>query len=1202
MKNNRKYKEYPRIFSISTIGIVNHNNSDFLIHPLRTDFTGSSGSGKSLLTDLLQLILVASKNHWKSPTEDNDNTTGEQRDIHTLVLKSGEHSLGYVFANIETEDKKFITIGVFINRGTEKIHSFIIQKGISWEFEKNNLKSFQYFLTYKDFFIDKKIPQLEVLKQKLNNEHGLQLQSFYNKSADYHKHLFNNGILHIDLSKSDDHLKSYAEVLQYFGRGKAFDGQGNKSTQIKNFLFVSDNKEKEEEYQKQKAQIEKSQRNYTEQFIISERVKKRKDRLLLLLNDKIDYNNKLHEMLWTDAIYFYNKERENEKVLNSSKKDLAKGLYQILYLENKINNIEIKEIYSEIDKIKASIEQTKGEKETAKVKKENISANTELITTNKSEKEGIYKTSEGNYKKIEKVENWLSVYSTIDDLKKHFENQLKIEEKKKKLNLFSTYLNENKYVDEYEKSKYFLDDFQSANQFYSSQLETCNTEIESLNKLKPLFDDSSSEKSLVFWFRNNIKKLSKEQEEILFHFKDKATEKPTQKKQVLNFIPNPETFFSKIEIIENEKNGFWINLNGISEFIESKKEKDLLFNNPKTIQDELNKFGQNIKKQISEKESEKSIIEKIQKIITDYKAFNQEICEIYKEKTVLENVFINATLKIHEDEFTELINFYNSNQSELIKDDYAKQKLEYEKAAQDFLNHAEEIEKLTTLIKELGNKIEEFENSLKDIEKSDSELFELIKKQEQIKNSISLWNEKLTITDNSFYSEKIEKEFENSLTEKEKEELTFQLDSIVKTTENTKKTESAIKRALNDIANIDRENKGKLESEIIKSLINQPKIKEDFARSEREYEKYIKTNGKQIKEYKIIRKITDDVLNTSKEDCQNAKLNYEANFKLILNDPELSLEELNKNILQENFDYTELVNSLLPGVVKNPNEIENTLKKDIEIELNNINAKMLDFAGKNLMIIKELFGNVEEQYEKYIDKIKNLEDFFKANRAAGSYYVELKANPSNNYPIKWIKVLKQKVHTEIFNTGIWRKAESKTADEIIKETFKEFSNLKNFEPSISKLLDPKSYFDLNIEFKSPTNENAPPSTGQGYAILALLNIAKLSLIDNHYDEKYVSIIPKGIRYMPIDEVAGLGENFDMLYKIAEEYDYQILTMTITANDNEFETGNQYSYTLRKNSNPKDPNRNLSPFAIFTKYNLMETIEPYIEKLKDEFRN
>lgn len=35
-------KNYPRIYSIHTVGIRNHNNADYLIHPLRTDFTGES--------------------------------------------------------------------------------------------------------------------------------------------------------------------------------------------------------------------------------------------------------------------------------------------------------------------------------------------------------------------------------------------------------------------------------------------------------------------------------------------------------------------------------------------------------------------------------------------------------------------------------------------------------------------------------------------------------------------------------------------------------------------------------------------------------------------------------------------------------------------------------------------------------------------------------------------------------------------------------------------------------------------------------------------------------------------------------------------------------------------------------------------------------------------------------------------------------
>ena len=53
-------KKYPRIYSIHTVGIRNHNNADYLIHPLRTDFTGESTTGKSLVgADLPQLILTA---------------------------------------------------------------------------------------------------------------------------------------------------------------------------------------------------------------------------------------------------------------------------------------------------------------------------------------------------------------------------------------------------------------------------------------------------------------------------------------------------------------------------------------------------------------------------------------------------------------------------------------------------------------------------------------------------------------------------------------------------------------------------------------------------------------------------------------------------------------------------------------------------------------------------------------------------------------------------------------------------------------------------------------------------------------------------------------------------------------------------------------------------------------------------------------
>ena len=53
-------KKYPRIYSLSTIGIIHHQKNDYIFHPYCTDFIGDSDSGKSIIADLLQLIFVGS--------------------------------------------------------------------------------------------------------------------------------------------------------------------------------------------------------------------------------------------------------------------------------------------------------------------------------------------------------------------------------------------------------------------------------------------------------------------------------------------------------------------------------------------------------------------------------------------------------------------------------------------------------------------------------------------------------------------------------------------------------------------------------------------------------------------------------------------------------------------------------------------------------------------------------------------------------------------------------------------------------------------------------------------------------------------------------------------------------------------------------------------------------------------------------------
>lgn len=134
--------------------------------------------------------------------------------------------------------------------------------------------------------------------------------------------------------------------------------------------------------------------------------------------------------------------------------------------------------------------------------------------------------------------------------------------------------------------------------------------------------------------------------------------------------------------------------------------------------------------------------------------------------------------------------------------------------------------------------------------------------------------------------------------------------------------------------------------------------------------------------------------------------------------------------------------------------------------------------------------------------------------------------------------------------------------------------VKGTRPNISQLLNPKSYYDLSFTIESKNGKNAG-STSQTYSAIALLCIARLSLIEN---EKTGSRkIRPGIRFMPIDEAEGLGSNFDMLDDIAKDNDYQLLSLSISPN--KVDVNSQNIYLLQNNLGVSD-RVNYPPVAIF----------------------
>src|SRR5688500_8838026 len=100
-------KKFPCIYSLSTLGIRHHQHFDYLFHAFRTDFVGESASGKSMIADMLQLIIVGSEK-FNSPTE-----SFEERDPDGMVLKTGGKGteIGYAFVNIETGPDQFLIVG-----------------------------------------------------------------------------------------------------------------------------------------------------------------------------------------------------------------------------------------------------------------------------------------------------------------------------------------------------------------------------------------------------------------------------------------------------------------------------------------------------------------------------------------------------------------------------------------------------------------------------------------------------------------------------------------------------------------------------------------------------------------------------------------------------------------------------------------------------------------------------------------------------------------------------------------------------------------------------------------------------------------------------------------------------------------------------------------------------------------------------------
>ncbi len=540
---------FPRIYSLSTIGILKHYIHDYIFHPKRTDFIGPNGVGKSIIADLLQLMFVFDKSLIKFGT---DSVKKEERNIHTLPYRS---SIAYSFLNIEIDADRFITIGIQISsQSNQRIIPFIITSEADLGLSLENLaieKSKALFA--KHLIKENKIIDFQELAEYIHTKYALKLNFFKTNDEilDYYNFLYSKYIIPIDLSKGRN-LKAFAKVIQSFSKVKALHLSGHQaSTSLKEFLFEESDEDIVFNFNKEKGELENILRDYQSLNHTIETLGKKQ--ILLTELKALDEQCEIHLKEYKKA------EIENMQFLlaelTTQKHDKGKVLDNALSREAKAQrnstrgpNIE-KLITSNFEKANgnfANFDKFKSKYESLKSAETQIGKleNRELLMINDEWLENVIKIDisirdvDAILSEIDFAEPLLKKYKTLKELLKIRKSQ-------------------------------------------GDSIETLKSNLKSSKSNKSkiiLLLQNEEENSLLSWYLLNVQNQSfnEDQVQAILHLAEipiTNVENPKDNDKYLN----PESFFEKFKVIKTDT-GMWLELGAFYEFVSNKPEAELLHN------------------------------------------------------------------------------------------------------------------------------------------------------------------------------------------------------------------------------------------------------------------------------------------------------------------------------------------------------------------------------------------------------------------------------------------------------------------------------------------------------------------------------------------------------------------------------------------------------------------------------------------------
>lgn len=1073
-------KDYPIIKRLSTLGIVHHQGFDYDFNPFRTDFVGEGGAGKSMISDILQLICVGTS-AFHSPTKGTST-----REPKTMVLRTDGNGadMGYAFINVEVEKNKFIVIGIYLeSAGTSNM--FIIQEGNNFD-DDTQLIPFETVLGYSDFLKNNQILPIQNLKEHISNTLQLTCESWH-KTSNYHEILFKNEILPIDLSISNKTLDNYAKIIQAFSRESL---DMNKSEKLQSFLF---GEEKEKELLEKFNQTVKELNGDTKEF----------DKNLSEIELLTDKQNALSELLKLRV-----EKDKNEQIFL-----LASFNHYLKEITNSENEIREKiNLYENSSKILIQLKT---------IVQEKIISTKEEIKILEPKWDAAYKEKykwEECENKLKKFFSWLQDFNCSEKeilkekYNKYHQNKLQITqlreltEKLKSKNILTFFTNENL------KGKNVLVKINSKTEVYKKELEI-------KNKLKAL-NNIEDKKSLAHWALNQTKKLDLFQESIIHKYHNENIKVDSPSDDLLRYIPEPNQLIENLKISNKNDKGFWIDLNGLMEHIsliespifdkEDKEEiKEYFQKQTFTIEEDI----LNLEGKLANIELLIEVLEQLESPDDYILAFNSNI----GLEEQLENHEMYEVSNIFFDDYFDAFSREKEINEQLTNARTNFRKLEVEKRKLDNLNINLERELESFLTPIIIDEIDDYKNKCNFISTKNIDSGSLITKLDEAED---------------FYLE-LKKAYNTQISNNN------QIDSL---------KEIDLK-----ISNI----------------------------THKKNEIYIQ-NPTLFTEEIVFNDYDDIEIDELEKKSKNANNEYILKYNFVI----YTFLKQKINQYKDSGDFSPLCREILPQEIFDEKDLlDADIIENISNYLRNINIKNRKLNSRKLQKLSEIIDDVSNEVSSQLMDIRIISNFLNSEdkKITGGHKVDLDVISDNVFKKEWMNNFTEEINKDIqygideslfetlktFSTELER---FPTLEEKLKEAFYRTGGTRANKLEVRDLLNPKSYYGLKFSIKSAQGNKTAGSTSQTYSAIALLCMAKLSLIDKVSKSK----IRKGIRYMAIDEAEGLGSNFDMLYNIAKANDYQILSLSI--NPNKIDAENQNIYLLHNSLD--DENINYTPVPIF----------------------